>query len=89
MRWTCCCENLPSASGADSSRPWSRAPIPAASSAHAFPFTIAAAGPRAMRVAAEHGQTWVTYGPLTSDAPDSGADHGTAARRGSRGWQSR
>lgn len=44
------------------------------------PFTIAAAGPRAMRVAAEHGQTWVTYGPLTSDAPDSGADHGAAAR---------
>ena len=33
-----------------------------------------------MRVAAEHGQTWVTYGPLTSDAPDSGADHGAAAR---------
>lgn len=31
------------------------------------PFTVAAAGPRAMRVAAEHGQTWVTYGPLHSD----------------------
>lgn len=28
------------------------------------PFTIAAAGPRAQRVAARHGQTWVTFGPV-------------------------
>ncbi len=28
------------------------------------PFTIAAAGPRALRVVARHGQTWVTFGPV-------------------------
>ena len=28
------------------------------------PFTVAAAGSRAMRVAAEQGSTWVTYGPI-------------------------
>jgi alkanesulfonate monooxygenase SsuD/methylene tetrahydromethanopterin reductase-like flavin-dependent oxidoreductase (luciferase family) len=33
------------------------------------PFTVAAAGPRGLRVAATHGQTWVTYGPLQS-SPD-------------------
>lgn len=27
------------------------------------PFTVAAAGPRALRLAARHGQGWVTYGP--------------------------
>ncbi|GAA2117466.1 LLM class flavin-dependent oxidoreductase [Actinomadura alba] len=27
------------------------------------PFTVAAAGPRALRLAARHGQAWVTYGP--------------------------
>jgi alkanesulfonate monooxygenase SsuD/methylene tetrahydromethanopterin reductase-like flavin-dependent oxidoreductase (luciferase family) len=32
------------------------------------PFTVAAAGPRAMQVAAQVGQTWVTYGPLDADA---------------------
>jgi alkanesulfonate monooxygenase SsuD/methylene tetrahydromethanopterin reductase-like flavin-dependent oxidoreductase (luciferase family) len=29
------------------------------------PFTVAAAGPRALRVAARHGQTWVTFGPVS------------------------
>ena len=35
-------------------------------------FTIAAAGPKAMRLAARYGQTWVTYGPLKphTDAAD-------------------
>ena len=28
------------------------------------PFTVAAAGPKALRVAARHADTWVTYGPL-------------------------
>jgi alkanesulfonate monooxygenase SsuD/methylene tetrahydromethanopterin reductase-like flavin-dependent oxidoreductase (luciferase family) len=28
-----------------------------------LPFTVAAAGPRAMRLAARYGQSWVTYGP--------------------------
>jgi alkanesulfonate monooxygenase SsuD/methylene tetrahydromethanopterin reductase-like flavin-dependent oxidoreductase (luciferase family) len=28
------------------------------------PFTIAAIGPRALRVAAEHGESWVTFGPM-------------------------
>lgn len=28
------------------------------------PLTVAAAGPRALRVAARHGQGWVTYGPV-------------------------
>lgn len=35
------------------------------------PFTIAAAGPRALRVAASQGQRWVTYGPV---AEEGGAD---------------
>jgi alkanesulfonate monooxygenase SsuD/methylene tetrahydromethanopterin reductase-like flavin-dependent oxidoreductase (luciferase family) len=35
------------------------------------PFTIAAAGPRAMAVAARHGETWVTYGPV---APTESSD---------------
>ncbi len=35
------------------------------------PFTVAGAGPRAMRVAANHGDTWVTYGPVREhDGPD-------------------
>ncbi|MBK9434266.1 MAG: LLM class flavin-dependent oxidoreductase [Micrococcales bacterium] len=36
------------------------------------PFTIAAAGPKAMCLAARYGQTWVTYGPLKphTDAAD-------------------
>ena len=35
------------------------------------PFTIAAAGPRALKAAARHGQRWVTYGPVTAVAtPD-------------------
>lgn len=32
------------------------------------PFTVAAAGPRALRVAARHAQTWVTYGPVAEPA---------------------
>ena len=40
------------------------------------PFTIAAAGPRALRVAAEHGETWVTYGPVKPASPeDDPAEH--------------
>jgi alkanesulfonate monooxygenase SsuD/methylene tetrahydromethanopterin reductase-like flavin-dependent oxidoreductase (luciferase family) len=31
------------------------------------PFTVAAAGPKAMRVAARHADTWVTYGPLVAE----------------------
>jgi alkanesulfonate monooxygenase SsuD/methylene tetrahydromethanopterin reductase-like flavin-dependent oxidoreductase (luciferase family) len=33
------------------------------------PFTVAAAGRRALRVAARHGQTWVTYGPVRTEDP--------------------
>lgn len=35
------------------------------------PFTVAAAGPRALRVAAEYADTWVTYGPVTPAPPDA------------------
>ena len=31
------------------------------------PFTVAAAGRRALRVAARHGRTWVTFGPLAAE----------------------
>lgn len=31
------------------------------------PFTVAAAGPKAMGVAARHAATWVTYGPVAED----------------------
>jgi alkanesulfonate monooxygenase SsuD/methylene tetrahydromethanopterin reductase-like flavin-dependent oxidoreductase (luciferase family) len=35
------------------------------------PFVVAAAGPRALRVAARHGQRWVTFGPVTeSGSPE-------------------
>jgi alkanesulfonate monooxygenase SsuD/methylene tetrahydromethanopterin reductase-like flavin-dependent oxidoreductase (luciferase family) len=35
------------------------------------PFTVAGAGPRAMRVAAAHAHTWVTYGPVRGhEGPD-------------------
>lgn len=33
------------------------------------PFTVAAAGPRALRLAARHGSAWVTYGPYGADVP--------------------
>jgi len=33
------------------------------------PFTVAASGKRAMAVAAEHGQSWVTYGTFPYDIP--------------------
>ena len=33
------------------------------------PFVVAANGPRAMRVAARHGQGWATYGPPSGDGP--------------------
>jgi alkanesulfonate monooxygenase SsuD/methylene tetrahydromethanopterin reductase-like flavin-dependent oxidoreductase (luciferase family) len=36
-----------------------------------IPFAIAATGPRGMRLAARHGQTWVTTGPRDSDAVPS------------------
>jgi alkanesulfonate monooxygenase SsuD/methylene tetrahydromethanopterin reductase-like flavin-dependent oxidoreductase (luciferase family) len=32
-----------------------------------LPFTVAATGPRAMRLAARYGQGWVTYGPYGAD----------------------
>lgn len=32
------------------------------------PFTVAAVGPRALAVAAAHGRSWVTYGPLADGA---------------------
>lgn len=35
------------------------------------PFTIAAAGPRALHVAATYGTTWVTYGPVKPAPPDA------------------
>jgi len=31
-----------------------------------LPFTVAATGPRALRLAARHGQAWVTYGPFAA-----------------------
>lgn len=34
------------------------------------PFVVAANGPRAMRVAARHGQGWATYGPPSADDGD-------------------
>ena len=37
-----------------------------------LPFTVAATGPRALRLAARHGQGWVTYGPYGADvAPEA------------------
>jgi alkanesulfonate monooxygenase SsuD/methylene tetrahydromethanopterin reductase-like flavin-dependent oxidoreductase (luciferase family) len=33
------------------------------------PFTVAAAGPRALQLAARHGSAWVTYGPFGADVP--------------------
>jgi alkanesulfonate monooxygenase SsuD/methylene tetrahydromethanopterin reductase-like flavin-dependent oxidoreductase (luciferase family) len=41
-----------------------------------LPFTVAAAGPRALRLAARYGQAWVTYGPF---GPEAGADAWLAA----------
>jgi alkanesulfonate monooxygenase SsuD/methylene tetrahydromethanopterin reductase-like flavin-dependent oxidoreductase (luciferase family) len=36
-----------------------------------LPFTVAATGPKALRLAARHGQGWVTYGPYGADvAPE-------------------
>jgi alkanesulfonate monooxygenase SsuD/methylene tetrahydromethanopterin reductase-like flavin-dependent oxidoreductase (luciferase family) len=32
-----------------------------------LPFTVAATGPRALRLAARYGQSWVTYGPYGAD----------------------
>jgi alkanesulfonate monooxygenase SsuD/methylene tetrahydromethanopterin reductase-like flavin-dependent oxidoreductase (luciferase family) len=34
-----------------------------------LPFTVAATGPRALRLAARYGQGWVTYGPYGADVP--------------------
>jgi alkanesulfonate monooxygenase SsuD/methylene tetrahydromethanopterin reductase-like flavin-dependent oxidoreductase (luciferase family) len=34
-----------------------------------LPFTVAATGPRALQLAARHGQGWVTYGPFGADVP--------------------
>src|SRR4051812_7673167 len=39
--------------------------LPGCTQSPRVPFTVAAAGPRAMGVAARHGATWVTYGPFT------------------------
>jgi alkanesulfonate monooxygenase SsuD/methylene tetrahydromethanopterin reductase-like flavin-dependent oxidoreductase (luciferase family) len=41
-----------------------------------LPFTVAAAGPRALRLAARYGQAWVTYGPY---GPTVGAEPWLAA----------
>jgi alkanesulfonate monooxygenase SsuD/methylene tetrahydromethanopterin reductase-like flavin-dependent oxidoreductase (luciferase family) len=41
-----------------------------------LPFTVAAAGPKALRLAARYGQAWVTYGPY---GPEVGADEWLAA----------
>src|SRR5699024_2962135 len=38
------------------------------------PLLIAANGPRAMRMAAQHGDGWVTTGPQTASAPDLSED---------------
>ena len=38
--------------------------MPGCLQAPRVPFTIAATGPRAMAIAAEHGDCWVTFGPL-------------------------
>ena len=35
------------------------------------PFTIAATGPRALALTAAHASTWVTFGPLDSNEPES------------------
>ncbi len=42
------------------------------------PFTVAAAGPRAMAVAAAYGQSWVTYGPLADGGSAEGWFAGVA-----------
>lgn len=39
-----------------------------------LPFVVAATGPRAMRLVATYGQTWVTSGPREGEAPLGGAD---------------
>lgn len=43
--------------------------IPGCVQAPRVPFVVAANGPRAMRVAARHGQGWATYGPPSGDGP--------------------
>ncbi|HEY3438784.1 MAG TPA: LLM class flavin-dependent oxidoreductase, partial [Actinotalea sp.] len=37
------------------------------------PFVVAANGPRALRVAARHGQGWATYGPVLDDDAGDGS----------------
>ena len=44
-----------------------------------LPFTVAATGPRALRLAARYGQGWVTYGPY-----GAGCGAGGVVRRGGR-----
>lgn len=44
------------------------------------PFTVAAAGRRALAVAAKHGQTWVTFGPLAADPTPQEWYDGVAAQ---------
>src|SRR3954469_23641866 len=45
--------------------------LPGCTQSPRVPFTIAAAGKRALHVAARHGEMWVTYGPVTPAAtPD-------------------
>jgi alkanesulfonate monooxygenase SsuD/methylene tetrahydromethanopterin reductase-like flavin-dependent oxidoreductase (luciferase family) len=46
-----------------------------------LPFAIAAAGPRAMRVAARHGQLWVTTGDRARAGPPVGPEQGAAEVR--------
>jgi alkanesulfonate monooxygenase SsuD/methylene tetrahydromethanopterin reductase-like flavin-dependent oxidoreductase (luciferase family) len=47
------------------------------------PFVIAANGPRAMALAARHGQGWATYGPTFTD---EAATEGTRAQAQERWW---
>ncbi|SEO46979.1 LLM class flavin-dependent oxidoreductase [Trujillonella endophytica] len=47
------------------------ATIPGCAQRPRLPLTVAAAGPRALRLAARHGASWVTYGPFGADvAPE-------------------
>src|SRR3954453_18187420 len=45
------------------------------------PLTVGAAGPRALALAARHGQGWVTYGPYTDDGGPEGWLGGGAGGR--------
>ena len=47
--------------------------LPGCAQSPRLPFTVAAAGPKALRLAARYGQAWVTYGPtVRRSGPTSG-----------------